>query len=192
MLGVPLPTRLSHARNHPLVCQLAETDAADSEFPIHRPRPPAQTAAVYPAGGVFGRAACLGDLSARIARLPWPDAKCKDITDLWRAGIDLTSWVVASIGPQDDARRGWLVHHLATLWDSAGDETTQGWRLWRALLTEYEGWGKAGYFGQAKLEIAGKRYQCQAQMVAICDGLALSVAGGKRVNGSQIADSSGS
>ena len=27
--------------------------------------------------------------------------------------------------------------------------------------------GKAGFFGQGKLEIGGMRYQCQAQMVAI-------------------------
>jgi len=27
--------------------------------------------------------------------------------------------------------------------------------------------GKSGFFGQAKLEIAGKRYQAQAQLVAI-------------------------
>ena len=29
--------------------------------------------------------------------------------------------------------------------------------------------GKTGWHGQGKLEIAGKRYQCQAQMVAIGD-----------------------
>jgi hypothetical protein len=27
--------------------------------------------------------------------------------------------------------------------------------------------GKTGYHGQAKVEIGGKRYQCQAQLVAI-------------------------
>ena len=47
---LPLPTRLAHTRNQSLVRQLAETDPADAELPIHRPRPPAQLAAPLDGG----------------------------------------------------------------------------------------------------------------------------------------------
>ena len=83
----------------------------------------------------------LGELSARIRPLPWPDAAVKDATDLWLAGHDLAAWAVASIGPSEpDVRAAWLVAHLERLDDAAfeagADETAPALRVWLALFAE--------------------------------------------------------
>src|SRR5262245_33311997 len=40
----PLPARLADARDHPVGRQVAETDAADAELPVHSPRAAADLA----------------------------------------------------------------------------------------------------------------------------------------------------
>ena len=72
--------------------------------------------------------------SARIHLLPVP---AHDVTDAWKAGHDLVAWVVPRIGPTDrDRRLMWLKYHLNKLGDRAdGDDDV--WRVWNALLEEY-------------------------------------------------------
>jgi len=72
--------------------------------------------------------------SARIHLLPVPD---HDVTDAWKAGHDLVTWVVPAIGPIDrDRRLMWLKYHLGKLGDRAEDDV-QVWRVWQALLGEH-------------------------------------------------------
>ncbi len=72
--------------------------------------------------------------SARIHPLPVP---AHDVTDAWREGHDLVTWVVPSIGPRDrDRRLMWLNYHLDKLGDAA-DADDGVWRVWQALLGEY-------------------------------------------------------
>src|SRR5262245_24286260 len=42
-----LPTCVAHSGNQPLVCQLAEADAADAELAVNGPRPAAELATVF-------------------------------------------------------------------------------------------------------------------------------------------------
>src|SRR5574340_910038 len=62
MFGIPLPTRLFDARNQTLVCQIAETDPADAEFPIYGPRTTAYPAPPMGPGSELRRAERLGEL----------------------------------------------------------------------------------------------------------------------------------
>jgi hypothetical protein len=79
--------------------------------------------------------------SARIHPLPVP---AHDVTDAWKAGHDLVAWVVPAIGPRDrDRRLMWLKYHLDKLGDQA-DEDGGVWRVWQALLNEYNEFVAAG------------------------------------------------
>ena len=70
------------------------------------------------------------EVSARVHPLPLPVGN--DVTDAWRAGHDLTRWVVQNIGPQDAERRLlWCEHWLHKLWQGAPEA------LSLALLEEY-------------------------------------------------------
>src|SRR5215212_11614484 len=51
----PLPARLADARDQPVGRQVAETDAADPELPVHGPRPPADLAPLPDVGQLPGR-----------------------------------------------------------------------------------------------------------------------------------------
>src|SRR6266850_6277523 len=55
MAGTPSPARLPHPRDLSLGGQHAEADPAHLELPVVGPSPPAQLAAVVPAGGELGR-----------------------------------------------------------------------------------------------------------------------------------------
>ncbi len=82
----------------------------------------------------------IGELSRRVRplRLRLEDGQGKDITDAWRAGVDLAAWAVQNIGPGDFGQRvAWAEHYLRALQDKAqGDDRT--FTLWQALLREYE------------------------------------------------------
>lgn len=61
----------------------------------------------------------LSQLSQRIKRLSWPELGVKDITDLWRAGHDLATWVVPQVGPSwAPDRLAWCQMWLARLADA--------------------------------------------------------------------------
>src|SRR5262249_35747533 len=57
----PLPARLLYARNQPHIRQLAETNSADAELAIHRPRPAAELTAALSAGTELRLAIRLGN-----------------------------------------------------------------------------------------------------------------------------------
>ena len=78
----------------------------------------------------------LARLSQRIRLLspPLTDGTGKDITDAWKAGIDLCDWVVKRIGPRDAERRvAWCEHHLDRLQETGGHTD-----LGAALVAERE------------------------------------------------------
>lgn len=90
-------------------------------------------------------AAKLAALSGRIKRLAWPEnapAMAKDITDLWRAGILLSPWMITQLGPREPADRlKWTIYHLDRL-DPAcrgeKNEAAPALATWIALLRELE------------------------------------------------------
>lgn len=90
-------------------------------------------------------AAKLAALSGRIKRLAWPEnapAMAKDITDLWRAGILLSPWMITQLGPREPADRlKWTITHLDRL-DPAcrgeKNEAAPALATWIALLRELE------------------------------------------------------
>ncbi len=88
----------------------------------------------------------LAALSGRIRRLAWPEnapAMAKDITDLWRAGILLSPWLIKQLGPQEPAaREKWLIAHLDRLDAAAGaagtNEGAPALAAWLTLLAAYD------------------------------------------------------
>lgn len=88
----------------------------------------------------------LAALSGRIRRLAWPEgapAMAKDITDLWKAGILLSPWMISQLGPQEPAARAkWLTFHLERLDEPAGaagnNEGAPALAAWLALLAAYD------------------------------------------------------
>ena len=71
-----------------------------------------------------------------------------DVTDMWRAGLDLAAWIMPSLGPQDPTgRAAWCDYHLRRLdtaaFNAGANEADPSLREWLALYSEYErlGWG---------------------------------------------------
>lgn len=81
------------------------------------------------------------EATQRARPLDIPRADCKDVTDLWRAGVDLTAWIVGAVGPADPAGCArWAEHYMETL-DAQGlgkdPATCPELRTWLALLERY-------------------------------------------------------
>jgi DNA primase len=89
-------------------------------------------------------AAAVAATSRRIRQLlvPLDPGKGKDVTDAWKDGVDLVTWVASRIGPAGgEDRRQWLEHSMDKV-EAAGFGVTDGQdprvRACRALQAELE------------------------------------------------------